>query len=82
MAGDKRDDQQPEALRTFEAASRSGGKKPSGQGLEARGDTGPLPDSTERKARTAAKVLQAGNEKDPKAATKAVQDRKDPRLPR
>jgi hypothetical protein len=75
-------DRQPEALRTFEAAGRSGGEKPDEQGLKARPETAPLPDSNERKAETATRVLQAGVDKNPKAATKAVQDSKDPRLPR
>ena len=81
MATDKKTDRQPKSLRTFEAAGRSGGEKPADQGLEARPDTAPLPDSNERKAETATRVLQAGVDKDPKAATKAVQDNKDPRLP-
>jgi hypothetical protein len=82
MASDKKTDRQPESLRTFEAAGRAGGEKPAEQGLTARSDTAPLPDSNARKAETATRVLQAGVDKDPEAATKAVQDNKDPRLPR
>jgi hypothetical protein len=73
--------QRPEALRSFEAASRAGGVKPQDQGLTAKGDTKPLPDDPQRKDETATKVLQAGVDKDPKAATKAVQDSDDPRIP-
>ena len=74
-------EERPEALRSFEAAARSGGVKPVDQGLTAKNDTAPLPDDNQRKARTATQVLQAGVEKDPKAATKAVQDSDDPRIP-
>lgn len=73
--------QQPEALRTFEAAARHDGVKPPDQGLTATSETGPLPDSSEREAKTATEVLQAGVKHDPKAATKAVQDSPDPRIP-
>jgi len=74
--------QMPESLRTFEAAGRSKGMKPKEQGLTAKPDTAPLPDSPKRKDETATKVLRAGVAKNPKAATKAVQDNPDPRLPK
>lgn len=76
------DDRQPEALRTFEAASRAGGKKPDGQGLTEKSDTAAKSDDPDRKNETATRVLQAGVDHDPKAATQAVQDSKDPRIPR
>ncbi|GGH29275.1 hypothetical protein GCM10007036_39090 [Alsobacter metallidurans] len=76
------EDRQPEALRTFEAASRAGGKKPDGQGLTEKPDTAAKSDDPDRKNETAAKVLQAGVDHDPKAATEAVQNSKDPRIPR
>lgn len=77
----KPDGQEPEALRTFEAAARSGGKKPDDQGLDAQPDTAPLRDSLEREVKTATKVLQAGVKHDPHEATQAVQTSKDPRIP-
>jgi hypothetical protein len=73
--------ERPEALKTFEAAARSGGVKPREQGLTATPETAPVPDSSERKAKTATKVLQAGVADDPKAATEAVQESPDPRIP-
>jgi hypothetical protein len=72
---------QPETLKTFEAAARAGGKKPDDVGTHATPETAPLPDSTERKAATATKVLEAGVEKKPEEATRAVQESKDPRIP-
>lgn len=74
--------QMPESLRTFEAAGRSKGMKPKDQGLTAKPDTAPLPDSPKRKNETATKVLRAGIAKNPKSATRAVQDNPDPRLPK
>ena len=81
---DKQDSkgQMPESLRTFEAAARADGMKPKSQGLTAKPDTAPLRDSPERKDDTANAVLRAGVAKNPKAATKAVQDSPDPRLPK
>jgi hypothetical protein len=77
----KPEGEEPEALRTFEAAARGGGKKPDDQGLTAKPDTEPLPDSLDREEKTATKVLQAGVNHDPHAATEAVQKSKDPRIP-
>ena len=73
--------QRPEALRSFEAAARAKGVKPSAQGLTARPDTALLRDSPDRKDSTATEVLKAGVEKDPRAATEAVQKSDDPRIP-
>jgi hypothetical protein len=77
----KPEGEEPEALRSLEAAARTGGKKPSDQGLAAKPDTEPLPDSPDREAKTAEEVLQAGVKHDPHAATEAVQKSKDPRIP-
>lgn len=74
-------DRQPEALKTFEAAARAGGQKPDDQGTRARPDTAPPADSSKRKADTATRVLQAGVDKEPGEATKAVQQSRDPRIP-
>jgi hypothetical protein len=54
--------QQPEALHTFEAASRSGSVKPKEQGLTARSETAPKPKSRTQKNEAAAEVLKAGAE--------------------
>jgi len=73
--------ERPEALTTFEAAARSGGKKPAGQGLTAQPETASRPDDPARKDKTATKVLRAGVAHDPEAMTDAVQNSKDPRIP-
>lgn len=70
---------QPESLAEFDAAAREGGVKPRDLGTRADGETGPRPDDPKAKDATATRVLQAGVEKDPKAATQAAQSRKDPR---
>jgi hypothetical protein len=54
--------QQPEALNTFYAASRSGSVKPKDQGLTAKPDTAPKPKDLSKKAKAAADVLKAGAE--------------------
>jgi hypothetical protein len=77
----KEEGELPEALRSFEAAARAGGVKPPGQGLDATSETAPLPDSLEREVKTATEVLKAGVDKDPAAATEAVKDSPDPRIP-
>jgi hypothetical protein len=77
----KEEGELPDPLRTFEAAARAGGVKPAGQGLDATPETAPLPDSPEREAETATEVLRAGVDHDPKAATEAVQESRDPRIP-
>jgi hypothetical protein len=82
MAQDKKSEGvEPEALREFEAAARAGGKKPEEQGLEATPETAPLPDSSEREAKTATKILEAGAEQNPRAASEAIKANKDPRIP-
>jgi hypothetical protein len=72
---------EPEALRTFEAAARHGGVKPPDLGLTATAETAPVPDSLAREVETATRVLQAGVNHDPRAATEAVQQSLDPRIP-
>ena len=77
MGKDERGDrkgQQPEALRTFGTAARSGSKKPDDQGYEAKPETAPKSASSERKQKAAAEVLQAGVEKDPKKARDAAKN--------
>lgn len=54
--------QQPEALKTFSAASRSGSVKPKAQGLTAKAETSPKRKDPSEKNRAAAKVLKAGAE--------------------
>jgi hypothetical protein len=77
----KKEGELPDPLRTFEAAARAGGEKPADQGLDATPETAPLPDSLEREVKTATEVLKAGVDKDPHAATEAVKDSPDPRIP-
>jgi hypothetical protein len=62
--------QQPEALNTFHAASRSGSLKPKDQGLTARPDTAPKSKNLSKKAKAAADVLKAGAEG--RSATKSA----------
>jgi hypothetical protein len=69
---DKRDGQQPEALRSLEAAAQSGSRKPRDQGLEATGKTAPRTASLEQEEEAAARVLKAGTDKDPKAMDSAA----------
>jgi len=73
--------ERPEALTSFEAAARSGGKKPADQGLTAKPETASRPDDPKRKDKTATRVLRAGVAHDPKAMTDTVQKSKDPRIP-
>jgi hypothetical protein len=70
---------QPESLAEFDAAARKGGVKPANLGTTADAETGPRPDDPRQKDETATRVLQAGVDKDPSAATRAAQSRKDPR---
>jgi hypothetical protein len=74
------DKAQPESLAEFDKAARSGGRKPDDVGLTATPETGPRPDDPADKDRTATEVLRAGVAKDPQAATKAAQSRRDPRI--
>jgi len=73
MAGskDEPEGQQPEALNTFAAASRSGSVKPDDQGLVAKEDTAPKPKNLSEKHEAAAEVLKAGSEGRPETNTKA-----------
>jgi hypothetical protein len=64
--------QQPEALRSLKTAAEHGSKKPDDQGLTARGDTAPKPSSLKREQDTAAEVLEAGAQKDPRRMDKAA----------
>jgi hypothetical protein len=68
---------QPEALKTFGAASRSGSRKPAGQGLTAQPDTAPRAKDPAKKAKAAADVLKAGAEgrRAGTAAAKKASDR-------
>jgi hypothetical protein len=69
--------QQPEALNTFDAASRSGSIKPKDQGLTAKSDTRPKRKNPGEKDRAAAEVLKAGAEGRPptKPAAKNASNR-------
>ena len=69
--------QQPEALNTFNAASKSGSVKPKDQGLTAKPDTAPKRKSPSGKNEAAAEVLKAGAEGRPKTnvAAKRASDR-------
>ncbi len=69
--------QQPEALKTFSAAARSGSVKPKDQGVTAKEDTAPKPKDLEAKQKAAAEVLTAGAEGRPRtsAAAKKASER-------
>ena len=69
--------QQPEALNTFDAASRSGSVKPKDLGLTAKADTAPKPKNPAEKDSAAAEVLKAGAEgrSGTNAAAKKASDR-------
>ena len=54
--------QQPEALKTFSAASRSGSIKPKDQGATAKSETAPKAKKLSAKHKSAAQVLKAGAE--------------------
>jgi hypothetical protein len=64
--------QQPEALRSLEAAAKAGSKKPDGQGLTATDQTAPTPASLEQEEQTAAEILRAGAEGDTKGMAAAA----------
>lgn len=66
MPNRMQDGQQPEALRSLKSAAKAGSQKPKEQGLEARGDTAPIPAPLEQEQEAAAKVLKKGVENDPK----------------
>ncbi len=54
---------QPDPEAGLEAASRSGSRKPEGQGLEARDDTAPKAGSLEDEQREAARILKENTDK-------------------
>ena len=54
--------QQPEALRSLDAAAKAGSKKPDSQGLQATGKTAPKSAPLEAEQDAAAEVLKAGAE--------------------
>jgi hypothetical protein len=56
--------QQPEALASLEDAARSGSRKARDQGLRARPETAPQPDSLEAEEAKAAEILKQDAEKD------------------
>ena len=56
--------QQPEALASLEDAARSGSKKANDQGLRAKPETAPHPDSLEAEEAEAAEILKRDAEKD------------------
>jgi hypothetical protein len=68
--------QQPEALKTFDAASRAGSVKPKDQGLTAQPETAPKRKDPSEKNKAAADVLNAGAEGRPgtNAAAKRASD--------
>ena len=68
----EKEGQQPEALRSLEAAAEHGSRKPADQGLTAKSDTAPQPASLEQEEETAAAILKAGAEKDLAAMEKAA----------
>src|SRR4051794_16074780 len=72
MPDRKQDGQQPEALRSLKSATKAGSQKSPDQGLEARGDTGPIPAPLEQEQDAAAKVLQEGVEKNPQGMEEAA----------
>ena len=72
MPDRSQDGQQPEALRSLKAAAKAGSRKPEEQGLEARGDTAPIPASLEQEEEAAAEVLKEGVAKNPRGMEDAA----------
>jgi hypothetical protein len=64
--------QQPEALRSLEAAAKPGSKKPDGQGLTATDETAPTSASLEQEEQTAAEILRAGAKGDTRGMADAA----------
>ena len=58
------DGQQPDALRSLEAAAEAGSKKPGDQGLQAKLDTAPEPDPLEKEHAEATEILKTAAERD------------------
>lgn len=63
---------QPEALATFAAAARKGGKKPDDIGLTSTPETAPLPGDSKKAAKAATKVLREGVLKKDQGADEAI----------
>jgi hypothetical protein len=63
MSDTNRTGQQPEALRSLEAAAEAGGKKPPEQGMTATSRTAPKPASLGKQERTAAEILKESAER-------------------
>jgi hypothetical protein len=72
MPNRTQDGQQPEALRSLKSAAKAGSQKPEDQGLEAQGDTAPVPASPEQEQDAAAKVLREGVKKNPRGMEEAA----------
>ena len=72
MPNRMQDGQQPEALRSLKSAAKAGSQKPQEQGLEARGDTAPVPAALEQEQDAATKVLQEGVKKNPQGMEDAA----------
>jgi hypothetical protein len=68
------DGQQPEALRSLKSAAKAGSQKPQEQGLDARGDTAPIPAPLEQEQDAAKKVLQEGVKKNPQGMEDAARE--------
>jgi excinuclease UvrABC helicase subunit UvrB len=64
--------QQPEALRSLEAAAKANSQKPAEQGLTATDQTAPTPASLEQEEQTAAEILRAGAKGDTKGMAEAA----------
>ena len=74
---DKKSKTQPEALAAFSAAAKTKDKvKPGDQGLHAKEDTRARNDDLAREQKDAARIYQAGAEKNPQKADEAIEDRK------
>jgi hypothetical protein len=68
------DGQQPEALRSLKSAAKAGSQKPQEQGLEARGDTAPVPAPLEQEQDAATMVLQEGVKRNPQGIEDAARE--------
>ena len=76
MSKTGREGQQPEALRSLEAAAEAGGRKPPEQGMTATGRTAPADAPLEEQERKAAEILKEQADRDTRGAPEA---RKNPR---
>ena len=59
-------------MRPLKPAPKAGSRKPQDQGLEARGETAPIPAPLEQEQDAAAQVLQEGVEKNPSGMEEAA----------